>query len=120
MAYDVERKPGMFAKAREKSHLHVALVFMLLVFVAGALAFAQIFTGTAGLVTSLALVAVAYAAKDFFDVRFDAGIRWGKGGNAEVAIGTDLEALRTSARSASRQRRPTALDRSLTVSDSTS
>ena len=95
MAYDLDREPGSFATRRAESDFRVALVFLILVLLAGVLALATVATGTAALVTSLALVAVALAGRTFFDFRFEDGLRWGKGGSGEAAVGTELEKLRS-------------------------
>jgi hypothetical protein len=94
VAYDAERRPGAFAKARESSHRRVALIFISLLCVATVLLFALLLAGLAGLVPALALLAVGYAAREFADPRLESGVRWGKGGNAEVAVGTALDSLR--------------------------
>ena len=94
MAYDPDRKPGVFAKGRESSDFRVAFVFLTLV-VAGLMVCAGLLlTGTSGVVAALALIFVAFAGKHFFEARLDSGVRWGKGGNGEVAVGVDLEFLR--------------------------
>ena len=94
MAYDLDRQPGSFATTRARADLRVALVFLILVVLAGVVAMAMVVTGTAALVTSLALVAVALAGRTFFDIRFEDGVRWAKGGNGEAAVGEALNVLR--------------------------
>lgn len=94
MAYDLDREPGRFAKARERSDLGVAAVFLALVVVALGLAVGLLATGTAGLLSSAALLFVGLAARQLHDTRFESGERWGKGGNAERTVGRRLDALR--------------------------
>lgn len=94
MAYDVDRKPGVFAKGRESSDFRVAFVFLVLVVAGGLVSAALLLTGRFGVAAGVVLVIVALAAKHSFDIRLDSGVRWGKGGNAEAAVGTDLESLR--------------------------
>lgn len=94
MAYDVEREPGRFAKARERSDLGIAAAFLALAVVALGLSVGLLVTGTAGVLTSAALAFVVLAAKELYGVRFESAERWGKGGNAERAVGRRLDALR--------------------------
>ena len=44
--------------------------------------------------SALVLLAVAFVANHFANEHFDAGIRWGKGGNGEIKVGRALEDLR--------------------------
>jgi Nuclease-related domain len=94
LAYDLARSPGGFAKAREASHRRVALLLLVLALVAGLLSFALVINGNFGVVPAVALLGAAFAASQLFDVRLDQGLRWGKGGNAEIVVGTELELLR--------------------------
>jgi hypothetical protein len=94
MAYEVERAPGRYAKSRERDELRGALVFGVLIGIAMLASLALLIAGVAGLASSVGLIAVAFIANEFATARLDAGIRWGKGGNAEAKIGRTLEALR--------------------------
>lgn len=94
MPYDVDRRPGFFAKSREATHLRVAVVFVAVVLAAGVLALTLILTRTASIITSGGLIFIGLAAHHFFGARLDQGITWGKGGNAEAAVGAELELLR--------------------------
>ena len=94
MAYDVDRKPGIFAKRRESESLRVAFFFTALVLAGLVVCAALLLTRTLGALSALALIFVAFAAKHLFDTRMDLAVRWGKGGNAEEAVGAELESLR--------------------------
>jgi Nuclease-related domain len=93
MAYDVDRKPGSFAKRRETAHSRVAFIFLALVLVAIVLSAVLLLTGTSGVIASGALLFVAFAARHFFEPHLADATRWGKGGNGEVAVGAELDAL---------------------------
>ena len=54
----------------------------------------MLLSGTSTALAAAALVFVGFAARHFFDERLTAGTRWGKGGNAERAVGNLLEELR--------------------------
>jgi hypothetical protein len=94
VAYEVERKPGRFAKSRESSDRRIALVFGVCLITATVLCVALAVWGLSGVIPAVALLAVAYAARQFADHRLDSRIRWGKGGNAEIKVGEALELLR--------------------------
>lgn len=94
MAYDVDRKPGVFAKGRETLDFRVAFIFLVFVVAGVLVSAALLLTDTSGVAAALALIFVALAARHFFEIRLESGVRWGKGGNAEAAVGTDLESLR--------------------------
>jgi hypothetical protein len=93
VADDWKRAAGAFAKAREASELRVAFVFFVLVLAGLAVFAAMLLSGTATAIGALALIFVAIAAKQFFDDRLATATRWGKGGNAEAAVGALLESL---------------------------
>ena len=94
VAYDVDRKPGDFVRGRASDDFRVALVFLVLVVSVCFVSAALLLTGAAGAAAAVGLLFVTFAAKRFFENRLDSGINWGKGGNAEAAVGTDLESLR--------------------------
>lgn len=94
MAYDSERPPGSFAKGREASYRRVAFVLLVLVLVTGLFSCALVLTGSLGFVPAVAVVAGTFAASRLFGLRLDQALRWGKGGNAEIAVGAELELLR--------------------------
>ena len=91
---DQERLPGSFANRRAAAEFRVAFVFMVLALVGVVVCAAMVLSGTATIVGAGALVFVAVAAKHFFDDRLGIGIRWGKGGSGEAAVGELLEELR--------------------------
>jgi hypothetical protein len=89
-----ENRPGSFAKRRALSQFRVALVFLVLGLAAAAASAAMLLSGTSTAIGAAALVFVGVAAKHFFDERLALGVRWGKGGNAEQAVGSLLDELR--------------------------
>ena len=69
-------------------------MFLVLVLAGVVVCAAMLISGTSTVVGAVSLIFVAVAAKHFFDDRLGIGIRWGKGGNAEAAVGELLETLR--------------------------
>lgn len=93
MAYDIDRAPGAFAKAAEKSHSRVAFAFLVLGVLPLGLAGGLLMSGSLGVVQIVGLVGAQYMASRFFDLRLHHAVNWGKGGNAEAAVGDELSAL---------------------------
>jgi hypothetical protein len=94
VAYEVERKPGRFAIGRGAEHMRIAIVFGSLVVLSLVLSVALIVAGVPGIVPALALLVVCVVGVRFATDRMDQAVPWAKGGNAEAAIGEDLNALR--------------------------
>jgi len=94
MAYDVERKPGAFAKGREAAEMRMAVIFGCLLGGAVVISSALLVAGASGVVAALMLLAVAYVANHFAVEHLHAGVNWGKGGNGEAKVGRVLEGLR--------------------------
>lgn len=55
---------------------------------------ALLLAGSAGVISSLALLAAAYVANLFAGERLESAIRWRKGGNGEAKVGALLDTLR--------------------------
>ena len=94
MAYDVERPPGRFAKQRESAAVRMSLLYGLVLGASIVVALGLLLAGASGVLSSAILLGVAYSANHFANQHLDIGIRWGKGGNAEVKVGRALETLR--------------------------
>ena len=72
----------------------MSLLYGLILGASIVVALGLLLAGASGVLSSAILLGVAYTANHFANQHLDIGIRWGKGGNAEVKVGRELEALR--------------------------